>query len=334
MNVINGHFFDGNTAASTPATVSFVDGQVLVKATLQVLAVPLAQVRISDRIANITRRLSFPNGAVFETRDNDAVDLACEAAGMNPRAGIVHWLESRWPVSVASLIAVALISMAFLRWGVPAVANWAADVIPAEMDVAIGSGSLEVLDQVAFYESQLPAERQQELQAHFASMTSGLDDGHEYELILRNGGALGANALALPSGLIVMTDQLVQLAETDDELIAVLAHEIGHVRGRHSLRQLLQAAGVSAIAMALLGDVSSTSGLLSAAPALLHAKHSREFETEADGFAKQWLRDHGIAESHFDAILCRMSEDAGDQRGVDFFATHPPTSERADCKAN
>ena len=50
-----------------------------------------------------------------------------------------------------------------------------------------------------------------------------------------------------------MTDDLVELAKSDDEIIAVLAHEIGHVRGRHALRQMLQAAGISALAVALLG---------------------------------------------------------------------------------
>ena len=138
-------------------------------------------------------------------------------------------------------------------------------------------------------------------------MTEPLKDGHVYRLEFRQGGLIGANAFALPSGIIVMTDELVEMAETDDELVAVLAHEVGHVRGRHALRQLLQAAGVSALAFALLGDVSSISALLSAAPALLHAKHSRDFEREADGFAKQWLRENGIAESNFDAILCRIS---------------------------
>jgi Zn-dependent protease with chaperone function len=330
--MINGRYFDGLSAASTPATLEFsADRRVLVHGTAQPVAVPLDQVGISDRIANITRRLSFPDGAVFETGDNDAVDRACEAAGLAPRAGLVHWLESRWPVSVAALIGVVLLSIGFLRWGVPAIANWAAEVVPAEMDVAIGNGTLEALDQIVFYETGLPDERQRELTTKFAAMTSGLNDGHRYELVLRNGGALGANALALPSGIVVMTDQLVTLAQTDDELVAVLAHEIGHVRGRHALRHLLQAAGVSAIAMALLGDVSSVSGLLPAAPALLHAKHSREFESEADGFAKRWLRDNGIAESHFDAILCRMSGSSGETRSFDFFATHPPTHERARC---
>lgn len=75
------------------------------------------------------------------------------------------------------------------------------------------------------------------------------------------------------------------------------------------------------------------SGILSAAPALLTAKHSRDFEREADVFAKEWLRENHIDESNFDAILCRMSgtQGSGDKDAVDFFSSHPPTDERARC---
>ena len=152
---------------------------------------------------------------------------------------------------------------------------------------------------------------------------------HEF----RNSESIGANAFALPSGIVVMTDDLVKLAKSDEEIIAVLAHEIGHVRGRHALRQLLQAAGISALAVALLGDVSSISGILSGAPALLHAKHSRDFEREADTFARQWLREHDIDETKFDAILCRMTKSAGqsETEAIDYFSSHPPTDERVRC---
>jgi len=322
---------DGRSAASVDATLEFDAGSIQVHGAPLPVSASLADVRISDRIGNIPRRLEFADGAVFETADNDAIDRACEAQGIRPRAGFVHWLESRWPVAVASMAAVVLIAVGFLRWGVPAVTNWAAHAIPTETDVAIGSGTLDLLDQYAFYRSSLPAARQEELRRKFTDMTSGLDDGHLYELELRNGGALGANALALPSGIVIMTDQLVELAESDEEIIAVLAHEIGHVRGRHALRQMLQAAGVSAMAMALFGDVSSVSGVLGAAPVLLQAKHSREFEIEADVFAKQWLREHGIDESRFDTILCRMTAGDGDNRAMSFFASHPPTGERVNC---
>ena len=340
--MIRGEYFDGRSATGIEATLEFgADGAVHVHGAVVPLSFPLAEVKISERIGNITRRITLPNGGVFETPDNDAVDEARDALGLQRGSSIVHWLESRWQIAVGSLVVVALVSIAFLHWGVPAVAKWAASVMPVEVDRAIGTGTLDVLDRVAFRPSKLPDERQAGLTKRFADMTKPLHDGHEYQLEFRRGGLIGANAFALPSGIIVMTDELVKLAKNDDELISVLAHEVGHVRGRHALRQMLQAAGVSALAVALLGDVSSISGVLSAAPALLHAKHSRDFEREADAFSKQWLREHGIAESNFDAILCRISGSHGvshsaksegkEKDKFDYFSSHPSTTERAQC---
>jgi Zn-dependent protease with chaperone function len=340
--LIPGRYFDGRSSAPIEATLEFgADGVVRVHGLSEPVAAPVLEVEISDRIGNIARRVAFPEGGVFETHDNDAIDAALDAAravvGLRHGSGLVHWLESRWQVALASVAGVVVITVAFVVWGVPAIANWAAAVMPASMDRAIGSGSLDVLDRVAFEPSDLPKARQRELEALFKRMTDPLDDGHDYQLELRNGGGLGANAFALPSGIVVMTDQLVALSKTDDELRSVLAHEIGHVRGRHALRHLLQAAGVTAIATALLGDVSSISGILSAAPALLDAKNSRDFETEADNFARQWLKDNHVAESSFDAILCRLSRAEGADAGkqdFDFFSTHPATGKRASCKAH
>ena len=61
---------------------------------------------------------------------------------------------------------------------------------------------------------------------------------------------------------------------------------------------------------------------------------SRDFEREADAFARQWLREHHIAETKFDAILCRMTRSAGHsrtKRRFDYFSSHPPTDERVRC---
>jgi Zn-dependent protease with chaperone function len=331
--MIHGYYFDGITSASQAATLDAGGGLLHIEGAAEPIAIALADVRISERIGNITRRFALPGGAVFETADNDAVDQACVAAGVKLRSGFVHWLESRWPVALGSLFAIAVITFAFFRWGMPAVVNWAAGALPTELDAAIGSQSLNTLDSLIFTRTTLGEKRQRRLQERFQAMTSNLDDGHRYQLVFRDGGksGIGANAFALPSGIIVMTDQLVDMAQDDEEIVAVLAHEIGHVRGRHALRHLLHAAGVSAMAMALLGDVSQIAGLLSSAPVLLIARQSREFELEADAFSRQWLRDHGIAEAKFDAILCRLSKATGERHGYEFFSSHPPTDERAHC---
>ena len=53
------------------------------------------------------------------------------------------------------------------------------------------------------------------------------------------------NAFAYPNGKIYITDELIQdLETTDDELAAILAHEIGHVVNRHSIKGLVEKSAV------------------------------------------------------------------------------------------
>lgn len=295
--------------------------------------VPLIDVSVSERIGSVPRRFGFPDGTQFETPDNDAVDAALGRLGR--RAGLAHWLETRWPIAVASLAAVAVIAVLFVQFGVPALAGYAARTLPLEVDRRLGAETLTLLDRSVLQPTKLPAARQRQLQAQFARVVGDASDGHGYRLELRASPRLGPNALALPSGIVVMTDELVELAEHDDELVAVLAHEVGHVQGRHSLRQILQTAGVSAIAFAILGDVSSVSALATSIPVLLQAKHSRDFEREADAFAKRWMAAQGIAEHRFDDILCRMEAASGgstDDALSRYLSTHPATDERARCR--
>jgi Zn-dependent protease with chaperone function len=92
-------------------------------------------------------------------------------------------------------------------------------------------------------QSKLPLERQQSLTQQFEDLVllaQELNYPHidNMQLLFRDGGSVGANAFALPGGTVIATDQFIQLSENDDEIIAVLAHEIGHVRHQHSLRQI------------------------------------------------------------------------------------------------
>jgi len=225
-------------------------------------------------------------------------------------------------------------SVAIIKFGLPAISGWAADHLPPSADRVIGAQTLQILDRIVLDPTRVHAYRQTQLQDLFSHMTASLDDGHNYRLEFRRARGLGPNAFALPSGIIVVTDELVQIARSDEELAAVLAHEVGHVRGRHSLRILIQGAGVSALAVAVLGDIGSMSALASAAPGLVQAKHSRDFEREADSYARDWLAKEGIAATRFDDILCRMTLTHTGGRGElpEFLSSHPGTAARVKCE--
>jgi Zn-dependent protease with chaperone function len=328
--VIQGRYFDGRSSAPQTARIDIAAERVLRLVTQrEERRVPLDAVRISDRIGDVPRRVSFEDGATFETPENDAVDAALDAAGHGGFARRLDYWERFRGIALAALVAVALLSWAFVRFGVPPLAAAVARTLPHSVDESIGAQGLELLDETLLEPTALPEPRQAALRERLRVVAQAVPGGRDYRLEFRHGKRVGPNAFALPSGIIVVTDELVGLAERDEEIEAVLAHEVGHVRGRHSLRLLLQNAGVAALALAVLGDVGTASSLAAAVPVMLvQAKHSRDFEREADAYARQWLRARGLPESRFDDLMCRLARDDANPA---YLSSHPPLHERARC---
>ena len=63
-----------------------------------------------------------------------------------------------------------------------------------------------------------------------------------------------------------MTDELVALAKSDDELLAVLAHEAGHHVHRHGLRGAMEGSAVFLLSGLMLGDATGSSLAVSRPP--------------------------------------------------------------------
>jgi Zn-dependent protease with chaperone function len=216
-----------------------------------------------------------------------------------------------------------------IRFGVPALANRAADILPTSVDAKLGQEGLRILDGAFFEPSTLPVERQEELRSNFKQIIADAPATHDYRLEFRSGGKIGANALALPSGIIVMTDELVKLAADDREITAVLAHEVGHVVHRHALKTLIQTSTTAALTAGLLGDATSVSTLIASTPTvLLQAKFSRELETEADDFSYAWLKRHNIPTHFFGDLLRRLSQEHGGSDDFSYFSSHPSAKDR------
>jgi predicted Zn-dependent protease len=174
----------------------------------------------------------------------------------------------------------------------------------------------------------LPA-RQKEIAALLRRAGEAAGAPDRFTLQMRDGGPIGANAFALPDGTIIVTDQLVQLAEQDEEILAVLAHEVGHVEGRHGMQRIAQSTALGMLLTLVTGDVSQVAAVVSALPAMLiEAGYSRDFEREADARAVSLLNAMGVPPSHLARFLERMQAKLGKESGPSWLASHPPTKER------
>jgi predicted Zn-dependent protease len=331
MSTLQAVYYDGKTSDKRAVEIELAGpAQLIIRGLENELRYRLAEVRIAPRVGNTPRSIYLPGEAKCETSDNDAIDVFLKRYRHAAGSAWLHTLESRLGYVALALVITAVAVWGLVEYGVPLLAKHVARALPPSVDAALGEQGLSALDRTFFAPSHLSEQRQQALRALFAETTADLPDEEGLQLVFRSSPRIGANAFALPSGTIVVTDELVSLARRDDELVAVLAHEIGHVVHRHALRRVLQDSTVVLIIAAVTGDVTSITSLAATIPTVLvEAKYSRSFEREADDYALQYLRAHNIAPHYFADILLRM-EHARPSRGdiPDFLSTHPATEER------
>lgn len=291
----------------------------------------LDDVQVSARLAHVGRQLTFSDGSVCEVADADGLDAILKAAGYPQKGQWLHMAESRLRWVALSFVLVGACLWVGVAYVIPAAAKQIAFTLPPSTERMIGQHALETLDRSVLEPTRLPLERQSHLRELFSSMLAALSGAHAYHIEFRFSKQLGANALALPSGTIVVTDGLVNLAANDHEIKAVLAHEIGHLQERHGLRQLLQSSATALLAIGLVGDVSAGSSFLAALPTLLlQSKYSREFEMQADAFAFAFLKREGIPGQALLSLLQRIEHQA-DKSGTlpDYLSSHPGIQERS-----
>jgi Zn-dependent protease with chaperone function len=135
-----------------------------------------------------------------------------------------------------------------------------------------------------------------------------------------------ANAIALPGGRIYVFQGLLDKAENPDELIGVIAHEVGHVVNRDGTRSTLQGAGLSLMFGMLLGDFVGGGAVVIAARALIQSSYSREVELAADAFGGRLMAQLGRDPKALGAILTRIDGDS--KPGGRIWLDHPGVQDR------
>ncbi len=332
-------YFDGRSAIAHAVTLSLSDGLVRLRGDGIARDEPITALRVSEPMGAAPRLISLPGGAHCEVRDHAGMARMLNATGFED--GLVVRLQRRWRWALASVLVTLAVVFAGYHWGLPAASEWLAFRTPDAVLARMGSSTLDVLDRIALSPSKLPAARQQQLRDAFALLVAPGDDPARYTLHFRHGGAVGANAMALPDGTLVVTDQLVALAAHDEEILAVLTHELGHVRRRHGLRMLIQGSIVAFVVSFYIGDVSSVAAGLPTL--LLQARYSRNHESEADAFGAAMLKANGMSPQRLAQMLEKLeaahrakTTEGGEPRarrgGIgDYLASHPATRERIDA---
>lgn len=328
MDEIKGLYFDSKLASKCSVILSVDDDGMASLGDVIKKSVNFGQLDVSPRIQNATRFITFPGGVLFETEDNDQVDRLVER--FPPQAKSFH-LDTSLIIRLVILALVLLLTWAGIRYGIPSVSYKTAMLVPPETLVHQGKAALESFDEEYFEPSTLSEERQQELKSLFNELVSDEGGMYDYRLHLRSSEQLGANAFAMPSGDIVLTDELVELAENDHEIRSVLLHEIAHVELRHSTQSLIQTSALVLTVVVFTGDITSVNTLLLATPALLlNSGYSRRFEEEADQFSLDHMKLMDIDPIYFAEMMEKLKESHGEseEEHSKYWSSHPSSDDR------
>lgn len=328
MRVFYADYFDGITARALRVEVALGERHLSFQHEGQEESFLIAAIRPQPALGHARRIIELPDGGRLETEDVDAFNALRLPAG-DRFWRIMHYVESHLVWATVALLLTIVAGWCMLRFGVPAVATHVAKVTPLSMEVKLGDQVLNGMDyrNAYFSPSSVPPQRQSQLRTSLAQYCALQIACPTYRLEFRKGGSLiGANAMALPGGIVVVTDELLALAKRDEEIIAVLAHELGHVQRRHAFRQSLQGALAGLVLVALTGDLDT---LASGLPAvLLQMQYSREMENEADRYALGFLQRACLPPQAFADILSRLQSKAGNSQIPEIVSSHPDTAAR------
>ena len=148
------------------------------------------------------------------------------------------------------------------------------------------------------------------------------------------------NAFAAPGGLILATRGLLKCCQNEDQLAAVLAHEIGHVEKLHGLRAIKTGRLNSALTILAVEAGKNLAGeqlaevtqafdesINDITDTLMNSGYSRKLEYEADAAAVAILKQSGYQPGALAAMLENMAKN-WDASRRDFAATHPAPADR------
>lgn len=174
------------------------------------------------------------------------------------------------------------------------------------------------------------AERVKRIGAQLARVSDRQDYQYHFALV----GKDDLNAFTVPGGYIYIFEGLYDRLSSDDEIAAVLSHEIGHCAARHTVKKFQAALGYDFVANIVLSKLSSEAArqLASVGGGLVvniaMSAYGRQDEYEADRLGIKYMR---LAGYDLDAMIRTFEILKANSKGAEppsILRTHPHLDDR------
>lgn len=258
-----------------------------------------------------------------------------------------RWLPAAWlAVALLAALPAAAPSPALAAESeLPALGDAAAAIITPETERRLGAAWLrELRARTKLFYDPLVNDYFEHLAYRIAAHSDLVEP--RLSLVVLNSDEI--NAFAVPGGVLGVNAGLLLHAQSEDELAAVLAHELAHLSQRHYARGLEQQRQASPLALtallasilvaATVGGDAGAAAIMSTQAGLLQSQlsHSREQERESDRIGMQSLARAGFDPKAMPAFFERMQRAApiDEELYPEFLRTHPINESRISDSRN
>ncbi|MCW8875761.1 MAG: M48 family metallopeptidase [Kangiellaceae bacterium] len=346
---VDGHgFHDNLPGGRSSGSLSISQSHIRFETKSEKVEFPIQGARVtlggaSDRLVFFSHPAK-PDWKVY-TADRSVLRLPQLKANPNVNQQL-HKAKRRRVFNWSVFAAICLIIVGaplFLIFSMDRITGWIAPNVPAEWEQELGQSVwAQISIEHQILENEQAVKRLDEFIAPL--LDAAKSERYQYRVAIVNDPQI--NAFALPGGYIAINSGLILAAESGEEVLGVLAHEISHVTHQHGIRSLMGNVGIFITVQALFGDVSGLLGAVAnAAPLLLNQSYSRGFETEADdaGFellSKAKIPQEGLV-SFFERLKALEEEklkELGDEQAalwlkgsLGLLSSHPATQDRIEA---
>lgn len=323
-------FYDGLTSRPWPATVLIGETELLIERSEGQSPVTWALHESFNQDEYIKGRdLVLINcrtpGAqlIFSAQD----DLSVLLTRLSAQQRSMSRISLSVPI-VLSLTVLAIGAILAAGWVVRNSSAFIASMIPYSWERPIGEALVPQISDAQEFEDTHPcAVREQTRVLHKLVAKLGPDVVPK-DLVILIDPTSDVNAFALPGNTMLINRGLMKYAANEQEILGVVAHEMGHLNRHHVMENLVHSVGLRALFAGMIGDSGA------AGAQIFELGYSRDHEREADQSAVDYLNKVGLSTKALADFLARIEKthglpkDLGENDVVGYFISHPLLKER------
>ncbi|MDP3042187.1 MAG: M48 family metallopeptidase [Candidatus Omnitrophota bacterium] len=209
----------------------------------------------------------------------------------------------------------------------PATGNRETLFIDTQAEVTLGKGmARQISAEMKLLDDPVKRKRLEAIGNKIAAVSDRRDLSYHFNIVKDK----EFNAFAIPGGMVYVNYGLMDAAN-DDELAAVLAHEVGHIAARHSVKRLQAVLGYQLISSVALG-LSGQGQIFQAVDVVFNVivlGYSRKDEYLADKLGVKYAKAAGFNPRGMVTFFQKLKQE-GKNTGPSlvFLSSHPPIDER------